>query len=331
MPTASLHRKRKNRPFIDPVAIFVVPVFLVFCFVSGFSHARGCTLLPSGSEIPGWQMTEKPYRYSPEDLYKYINGQAESFLAYGFVSLKGVNYSPKSGGEDTITVDIYDMGQELNAFGMFQSKRGSDSISSNIGTASYGAKGYLAFYKGRHYVEILSFVKDEQWKDQHIVIAQKVAARIRGDALPPQELSYLPESGRVDGSERYLRGGILGHAFFDRGLVSAHKLDGDVVTAFIVLFSSDEDAAEAVKAHKDFLQKAGQECLPLSGLGQQGFSSEEPYHKNIVEAQEGPFVMGVYDLPETQEGMDLLTDMVRRVKPTPQLTVQPRNATDERE
>jgi hypothetical protein len=261
-------------------------------------------------------MTDKPYRYSPEDLYKYINGQAESFLAYGFVSLKGVNYSSESDGGDTITVDVYDMGEKLNAFGMFQSKRGGGSSSSTIGAASYGTNGYLAFYKGRRYVEIISFVKDEQWKEQHVVIAQKVAEKIKGDALPPHELSYLPESGKVEGSERYIRGGVLGHAFLDRGLVSEHRVGGDVVSAFVALFLSNEDAAHSFEAHKDFLQKAGKVCLPVSGIGQRGFSSQEPYHKNILVAHEGPFVIGVYDLPRAQEGMDLLKDMAKRVKST---------------
>jgi hypothetical protein len=260
-------------------------------------------------------MTDKPYHYSPDDLYKYINGQAESFLAYGFVSLKGVNYSPESGSEETITVDIYNMGGKLNAFGVFQSKRGSESSSLKIGAASYSTNGYLAFYKGRHYVEILSFVKDHQWKEQHIVIAQKVAEKIKGDALPPHELSYLPESGKVEGSERYVTGGILGHAFLDRGLVSEHRVDGDVVSAFVALFSSSEDAARSFEAHKDFLKKAGKECLPISGLGERGFRSQEPHHKNILVAHEGPFVVGVYDLPVAKQGMGLLQDMAKRVKP----------------
>jgi hypothetical protein len=261
-------------------------------------------------------MTDKPYQYTPEDLYKYINGQAESFLAYGFVSLKGVSYSPESGDEDTITVDVYNMGDKLNAFGMFQSKRGSEPSSLNIGAASYGTDGYLAFYKGRRYVEILSFVKDEKWKEQHLVIARKVAEKIKGDALPPHELSYLPESGKVDGSERYVTGGILGHAFLERGLVSEHRVEGDLVSAFVALFPSNEDAARAFEAHKDYLHEAGKECLSISGIGQRAFSSQEPYHKNILVAQEGPFVIGVYDLPKAQEGMGLLKDMVKRVKPT---------------
>ncbi|MBW2259833.1 MAG: hypothetical protein JRF18_05210 [Deltaproteobacteria bacterium] len=316
MPTEFLHKNMKgNRSVVHHPALFVIFVLLMCWCASGVSSAWGCPLLPHGPEIPGWQMTDKPYHYNPEDLYKYINGEAESFLAYGFVSLKGVNYSTESESKDTITVDIYNMGEKLNAFGMFQSKRGSESSSSKIGAASYGTNGYLAFYKGRRYVEILSFVKSEQWKEQHLVIARKVADKMKGDALPPHELSYLPESGKVDGSEQYIKGGILGHAFLDRGLVSEHRVGGDVVSTFVALFPSKEDAAHSFEAHKDFLQKGGKKCLPIDGIGQRGFSSQEPYHKNILVAQEGPFVIGVYDLPEAQQGMDLLKDMAKRVKP----------------
>jgi len=198
---------------------------------------------------------------------------------------------------------------------MFQSKRRSESSSSRIGAASYSTNGYLAFYKGRHYVEILSFVKSEKWKEQHLVIAEKVAEKIKGDALPPHELSYLPESHKVGGSERYIKGGILGHAFLDRGLISEHGVDGDVVSAFVALFPSNEDAVRSFEAHKVFLKNAGKECLPISGPGERGFRSQEPYHKNILVAQEGRFVIGVYDLPEGQQGMDLLKEMAKRVKP----------------
>jgi hypothetical protein len=317
MPTTFLHRNMKGGESAGHHPGFFVIFVLMMCWcVSGIPPARGCPLLPHSPEIPGWKMIDKPYHYGPEDLYKYINGQAESFLAYGFVKLKGVNYALESGGEDTITVDVYDMGEKLNAFGMFQSKRGSEPSSSEIGAASYRTNGYLAFYKGRRYVEILSFVKDEQWKQQHIVIAQKVAEKIKGDALPPRELSYLPESDKVEGSERYVKGGILGHAFLDRGLVSEHRVNGDVVSAFVALFSSSDDASVAFEAHKNVLQKAGKECLPVSEIGQRAFSSQEPYHKNILVGQEGPVVIGVYDLPETQQGMDLLKDMAKRVKPT---------------
>ncbi|MDY6990019.1 MAG: DUF6599 family protein [Thermodesulfobacteriota bacterium] len=261
-------------------------------------------------------MVDKPYRYGPQDLWKYINGEAESFLAYGFVSLNGANYASKSDRNDSVGVDIYDMEKKLNAFGLFQSMRGGESSSLKIGAASFGSGGFIVFYQDRYYVEVLSFVKSEQWKRHHLLIAQKVAEKIGGDVSPPDELSYLPQHGAIEGSERYVTGGILGHAFLDRGLICDYRIDGDAVSAFVAFFSSGGEAAGSFESHKDFLRRSGKECLPLKGFEERGFVSQEPYHGNILVVKEGNFVLGVYDLLKTEKGMALLTDILRRIRPS---------------
>jgi hypothetical protein len=290
-------------------------LFILSCWW-GFrvAPAWGNTLLPTISEMPGWQMTDNPYSYGPQNLYKYINGEAESFIAYGFVSMKGAVYSPESDKNSFITVDIYNMGTKLNAFGMFQAKRGPETSSSKIGAASFGKDGYFVFYKQNYYVEILSFVSNDQWAKKHIVIARKVAERIQGDSSPPHELSYFSESGRIAGSQKYVRGGILGHAFLDRGLICNYRIDGEITSAFVAFFPSREVASRSFEAYKDFLQGSGQEWVALDKFGERAFASKEPYHKSILVAQDGPFVVGVYDLSTAEEGMGLLKDILKRVK-----------------
>lgn len=305
---------RGRRSVLYCPALSVVTIFFGCWCALGIASAGGNTLLPNSSEIPGWQMADRLYRYGTQNLYKYINGEADFFIAYGFVSLVGANYSPGSDPSDSITVDIYDMGDKLNAFGVFQSKRGGESSSLKIGAASFSADGYLVFYKDRYYVEILSFVEGERWKTEHVIIARKVAGKIPGDISPPYELSYLSEFGRIEGSERYVKGGILGHAFLDRGLIGQYGLKGEVVSAFVAFFRSSEDAVNSFQKHKDFLRSSGKKCIPLSGFGEHGFVSQEPYHKNIVVVQEGSFVLGVYDLVKVQRGIELLKDIVKRIK-----------------
>jgi len=310
-----LHNNVKGRrSVLRRAALSIGTIFLSYWCALGVASARGNTLLPNSSEIPGWQMANKPYRYSPDNLYKYINGEADFFVAYGFVSLVGVDYSSGSENSDAITVDIYDMGEKLNAFGVFQSKRGRESSSLKIGAESFGADGYVVFYKDRYYVEILSFVEGEQQETEHVIIARKVAEKIQGDISPPYELSYLSEFGRIEGSERYVKGGILGHAFLDRGLICDYRIEGDVVSAFVAFFPSSEDAVSSFEEHKDFLLRSEKKCLPLNGFGKYGFVSQEPYHKNILVVQEGSFVVGVYDLLKAQKGIELLKDILKRIK-----------------
>jgi hypothetical protein len=276
--------------------------------------AEGEALLPKDSDIPGWRMIDQPYHYGPADLWKYINGEAEFYIAYGFVSLAGANYTPQSADVYSLGVDVFDMEDKLNAFGVFQSKRGKEPSSLKIGAASFGAGGYVVFYKDRYYVEVLSFGKARKGKEGHLLMARKVAEKIKGDNTPPQELRYLPESGRVAGSERYVKGGILGHAFWDRGLTADYRVDGDSVSAFVVLFPSMKKASEALQKHRDFLRESGATWIPLSGCEKHGYASQEPHHKEILVMEKGPFLVGVYDLSKAEKGMALLREMTERVK-----------------
>ena len=310
-----LHNHLRGRQSgLRHTALFMIIVSLSCWYALGLASAQGNTPLPDSLEIPGWQIANKPYRYSPQNLYKHIDGEADFFVAYGFVSLLGANYSSGLDSSDSITVDVYDMGEKLNAFGVFQSRRGGESSSLRIGAASFGTDGYLVFYKDRYYVEILSFVSAEHRKTEHVTVARKVAEKIQGDTSPPFELSYLSEFGRIEGSERYVKGGILGHAFLDRGLVCDHKIEGEHVSTFVAFFPSTEKAVASFEEHKGFLRRSGKKCEPLNEFGEYAFLSQEPYHKNILVVRKGSFVIGVYDLVSVQKGTDLLKDMLDRIE-----------------
>ena len=267
------------------------------------------------AKISGWNIAGKPYDFGPRNLFEHINGAADFFIAYGFVSLKGAYYFPASAPDDSVTVDIYDMGEKLNAFGVFQAKRSQGAPSLKIGTASFGSEGYLAFYKDRYFVEINSFITHEIWKKEHFVIARNLAENLPGDTLPPCELSYFPEPKKVKGSERYIRGGILGHAFLDKGIVCDYRIDDETVSAFVAFFPSSKAAEEAYAQHVTFLEESGK-FSPLEGVGERGLISQEPYHKTIIIVQKGSFEIGVYDLSTPKKGMQVLEGIIERLGST---------------
>ncbi len=271
-------------------------------------------LLPQNPGITGWQLAGEFYHYLPENLYNYINGAADLFISYGFVKLVGAEYTAGSDKKYYLTTDIYDMGNKLNAFGVFQSKRNPESNLLKIGTGAYGDEKYLFFYKDRFYAEIQGNLSTEQSKDILMKMAKKVVSGISGDSTPPSELNYLPATSRVSGSEMYITGGILGHAFLDKGLVSDYTLDGEAVKAFIAFYPSQELAVTAIKHYKESLSKSGEKWTSLKSDAENGFTSQEPYHKNIIVAQQGHFVAGVYDLSHAQKGKALLKSILEKIK-----------------
>ncbi len=270
------------------------------------------TILPQSSGINGWQLSEK-YHYLPENLYNYINGAADLFVSYGFVKLAGAEYTSGISKQQNLVVDIYDMGSKLNAFGVFQSKRDPEGKSLKIGAGAFQGKRYVFFYKDRFYIEIQSYPRSKSG-DITVVMAQKVAGEISGDCTPPSELNYLPDTGRVPGSEIYITGGILGHAFLDKGLVSDYRVNGGVVKAFVAFFPSRKHAVKAMDQYKSYLVAAGETWQALNGFGERGFFSKEPYHKTILVAQKDHFVAGVADLSHPEKGRGLLKSIIKDLK-----------------
>lgn len=312
MLTRLWHENMKMKRSFMFCSVFFGIILFLSCFVVNVSHVRGNSGLIDRVKISGWRIAETPYHFGPQNLFEYINGAADFFLAYGFVSLEGACYFVGSDSNDRVLVDVYDMGERLNAFGVFQSKRDKEAPTLNIGAASFGVNGYLAFYKDRYFVEINSMIGDGTRKEQPVALARALAEIIRGDISPPHELSYFAEHGRIEGSERYIKGGILGHGFLDKGIVCDYRLGGETVSAFISFFSSERDGIEAFEQYVKFLQDQGK-GLPLDGIGQRGLIANEPYHKHVLVVQERSFVLGVYDLSVARRGLPILKDITERL------------------
>ena len=155
---ARTNTMRKKQTILNSPIGFGLTLFLGCWFVVSIPLLHGDVCLFDRAKISGWDLSGRPYDFAPQNLFEHINGSADFFLAYGFVSLKVAHYAPVSTPNDSVTVEVYDMGEKLNAFGVFQAKRSNKAPSLNIGTASFGSGGYLAFYKDRYFVEINSYI-----------------------------------------------------------------------------------------------------------------------------------------------------------------------------
>jgi hypothetical protein len=273
-------------------------------------------LLKDSISLQGWKLEGAPYHYSPANLYTYINGAADFFIAYGFCELVGAAYGSAAGDGSLITIDIYDMGEKLNAFGVFQSRRDPAAPAADIGAAALVSGDYLVFFKDRHYVEVQGVIKSQAQRPLLQAAGRSIADRLPGDARMPEQLAFFPRAALIAGSERYVRGGILGHAYWDRGLLGDYQLGDARCTAFVVLLGSEEEARASLERHRSFLQGAGKQCRAVDGIGGRGFESDEPHHKKILVAQAGRYVAGIYDLPSLQQGRHLLENLLGTIRST---------------
>lgn len=158
-------------------------------------------------KVEGWKIESEVKFYGPDNLWEYINGAAELFLGYDF---QGVRTCDLAKGELIVTVDIYDMGTPLNAFGVYNTEKPR-----NVDPLAIGGEGIVAapyqclLLKGNYYVKVNMYegeINDESGK----ALLTALANALPGEDGFPAELNLLPGKDRIAGSEIYVKEGFLG-------------------------------------------------------------------------------------------------------------------------
>jgi len=195
---------------------------------------------PAGS-LPGWTFEFKPEVYSPDNLHEYINGEAELYKKYQFVEMATASYVHRRQPSLSFTVDIYDMGTALDAFGVYSLRRRPGMTFADIGEEATVSEMMLRFWKGRFYVQIVAGARDSLLAAIMQKAAKGVAASLPPAPLPP-ELDLLPAEHQVPHTLTFLRNVQRAGMNCPRLLEAQYKSTEDAWIAFILLF---DDAAQA--------------------------------------------------------------------------------------
>jgi hypothetical protein len=235
-----------------------------------------------------WTAKGAPKSFTPKTLYEYIDGAADLFLSYGFVGLEVTEYT--RGSEDhLVTTEVYDLGEPINAFGIFASERPADVEPLRWS----GPQGYhdvnLAFWQDRYYVKVLA--ADAQDAAAQVELAKPIWKRLPAFAGPPPELARLPSAHRLPDSERYLRQSALGHKFLERVVSATYHLSKDTAELHVADLRSPEAASKAFARLRDFEAKAGKYLAPLPDLGDAAFVVRDPSLGLMISARRGPYLV----------------------------------------
>jgi hypothetical protein len=256
----------------------------------------------------GWKTTEAARIYRPDDLFEYINGAAENYLSYQFRELAVGQYEAAA-GRATMTVEIYDMSADRNAFGIYGSERFSESRFLPFGVQGYIEDGALNFLAGRFYVKLLSFEGGAGTEDQLKTFAAAILKGIGDAGSFPRLLSAFPREGLVANSEKYILRDFLGMAFLSNGFTAEYRKDGLEAHAFLIEGKNPEDAAAMEKRYLDQLAAKGQAATRSGSVAR----AKDPYLANILVARTGRFLCGATKVKDGALGAGeaLVAGMVR--------------------
>ncbi|MFH1113973.1 MAG: DUF6599 family protein [Pseudomonadota bacterium] len=288
---------------------------------TGISETSGLKSLVPARTSEGWAVTGPPGVFTKETLFEHINGQADLFLHYGFKESVFAAYR-KAPGNETVDVDIYDMGDAGNAFGVFSRFR-QDHRPAGIGLDSYLDDDYALFYKGKYFVVLQGTESNSSGLKQ---LARSIESRIVDGSPPPREPGYFPKRGLEPGSIEYYPQGLMGRQFLGKGFKATYRLpekkapnektptEGPDSNMFIAVFDNDREAESALKSFEEVLSQ-GKISPPANRTvdGLNVTTGEDPYQGMLMIVRKGRYVAGTTGFGQEHVAGSLLADLVKQM------------------
>jgi hypothetical protein len=206
-------------------------------------------------ELEGFKKTTTFPVFGPENLWDYINGAADTYLAYGFVNLHVAEYKK---GKNVIKLEVYQHTSSTLAFGIYSTERSPSFRFMNLGAQGYIADGAINFFKGNYYVKLRTFSKSEKILRSNETLALKVANMLGGSSEMPAVLSKFPETGKKVNEETFINESVLGHKFLNKAYKAIYEVGADNFSIFILENSSPKEVKTIVDA---YLAAIGEDAL----------------------------------------------------------------------
>ena len=255
-----------------------------------------------------WRRAGPILRFTADNLYNHINGEADSVIPFGFRSLASARY--RHGPQTECTVDIYDMGSASNAFALFRSRADLEAKPLNVASEAVGDQTRAEFWRGPFYVDVVAFEPAEGFSA--VTLARDVAGSLPPTKAWPAYLELLPTSGRVARSEQYLPHDLFGRSFLNRAVTARYKLGGRQAMLFACRCDSPKEAAEALNRFEAVLRQK-RPTRPVT-LGERGFLADDPDLGRLVVFRRACFVAGITGYAKDAATEALLADLDRRLR-----------------
>jgi len=226
--------------------------------------------------------------YEPDNLFDYMDGNAEGYLVYRFVGMKGITCKC---GDDAYVIDVSEMGNPEFAFGIFSANRDQRAPVEPIGMGGQILPRRATFAKGKYYVEIAA----SPAKDHTSTLRAYVSAiekDIQGQTTLPEQISWFPKDGLVPGSVRLVPESVLGLRMLKSGYIGQY----DFGKAFIVTEPSAEAAAATMTRLK---ARVGQ--TTAAAVGDEAFTGSDKYLDGLCIFRKGRYIGGFANLKDGRD------------------------------
>lgn len=280
------------------ILIIFIFSFLVFSisyvrerFKAGKDELPLTSLLP---EVESWKFSEPPQTYFPETLYEYIDGAAEIYLSYDFKELIVGQYK-KISSLASFSIEIYSMGNEENAFGIYSAERFPEARFIAVGNQGYIEEGTLNLIVGKYYIKLLCFDCGDEAERILKFFSQSIIKNVKEKGKLPLLLQLFPKEGLVLNSEKFVLNNFMGYKFLHNGYLASYKQGDLKFDCFLIEAKSLEEAKNMISS---YLAAENKEDIKRISPG---YHLKDRYYQHIYLTRVKNYLCGVMKIKDGYE------------------------------
>ncbi len=222
-------------------------------------------LLPAGKD--GWVKSGELEIYDRKNLFDYMDGGAELYLAYDFQRLVVQRYlsdskDPVKG--NSITIEIYQMNSSADVYGLFSFDQEGEMV--ELGQKGIYGYGLLKFWKDKFFVKILG--SQDNLKETIFKFGTDIDQKMKTEGKPPELLSKIPKDNLIQNSDHFFHKQILlNNLYFlsDKNilnlsdetdcLLADFKFDEQILKLLLIEYPDSEKVKNAYESFNRFYLK----------------------------------------------------------------------------
>ena len=256
--------------------------------------------VPDCTVVSGGSAKGEPYVYVPDNLFDYMNGNAEGYIIYGFQKLTGIEC--QAAGQ-AIVLDLFEMASPEMAFGVFASNRHPRFDVIELGMIAQVTPTRAIMSKGKYFLEA-ALKGGGEAPDVLKSFLAGMEPKLPGSSGLPEALGWFPEEGLEKESLRLVPQSVLGLRLLKRGFIATYNYG----RAFIVFEDSPEAAAATMTEIKERLSEPAE-----ASVGEEAYTGKERYLGQLCVARKGKHLFGVAALKDGEDGAARVAAMAARI------------------
>ncbi len=274
-------------------------VIVVFAVL--MSAGSAMAQMPPCTAVQGWTQQGPARTFDADNLFEYMDGNAEGYILYHFVGMKGITCQS---GDATLNIDISEFEDPEFAYGMFTSTRDSRLPTEKIGVNGQVTQRKGFFTKDKYYVEI-SANPERDYSATLRAFLSIIEKNIQGRITLPDAFGWFPTENLAPESIRLVPESVLGLGLLKSGYIAQYPAG----KAFLVREPSPDAAVQVFTKLKGRFPQTSP-----AKIGDEAFTGNDKYLNGMCVFRKGNFIGGFANLPEGRSGVAETEKLAANVK-----------------